>query len=73
MGIVVDEVAAGRLTDRAGFALNHCGQPMRYRSSVAQSRGQVGQESVTTSARYTCDGCAATLEMHLTEPAVVSL
>jgi hypothetical protein len=55
------------LTDRARFVLTHCGQPMRFRGSIAAGCGQAGQESVATSARYTCDVCTSTLELHLTE------
>lgn len=60
--------AAG-LPDRAAFTLLHCGVPMRFRGSVKQLRGQLGEESETTSCRFTCDGCGSTLELHLTERA----
>ena len=61
------EVAPG-LPDRARFVLQHCGQPLRFRGSVAQQRGTVGDWSTTTSVRYRCDTCGAMLEAHLTEP-----
>lgn len=57
------------LQDRAEFTLRHCGRLMRSRGHVSQMRGQPGCDATTTSSRYTCDGCAATLELHLTEPA----
>jgi hypothetical protein len=56
------------LPDRADFALIHCATPMRFRSTLVMAAGKPGQESETTTARYTCDGCAATLELVLTEP-----
>ena len=66
-GITTDEENAPGLPDAAWFVLKHCGQPMRFRSSIAQRRGGKDDRSLTTSARYTCDGCSATLELHLTE------
>jgi hypothetical protein len=56
------------LPDRADFALNHCEVPMRFRGTLVFVAGKPGQESETTTARYTCDGCSATLELVLTEP-----
>jgi hypothetical protein len=61
-----DDHAPG-LPDRAAFTLLHCGQPMRFRGSVTQQRGTGSDLSETTSCRYACDDCAATLELHLTE------
>lgn len=58
------------LTELVGLPLEqvHCGTPWRFRGSITQSCGKPGQESETTVCRYSCDGCAATLEMTLTEP-----
>lgn len=56
------------LPERARFVLDHCGAPMRFRGSVAQTRGGKLDQSLTTSVRATCDRCGATLELHLTEP-----
>lgn len=56
------------LPERARFVLDHCGAPMRFRGSVAQTRGGKLDQSVTTSVRATCDGCGWTVELHLTEP-----
>jgi hypothetical protein len=61
-----DESAAG-LPDRARFVLDHCGQPMRFRSTVTQLRGGPTDPSSTTSARYSCTECAAAVQLHLTE------
>lgn len=63
------EGRAPGLPDRAAFTLLHCDVPMRFRGSVRQQRGKLGEESETTSSRATCDGCGATLELHLTEQA----
>lgn len=56
------------LPDRTDFTLLHCGMPMQFRSTLVMAAGKPGQESETTTARYTCDTCSATLELVLTEP-----
>lgn len=65
---MADARAAG-LPDRAAFTLLHCDVPMRSRGSVTQWRGKPGEGAETTSCRLICDGCGATLELHLTESA----
>ena len=60
------------LPERARFVLDHCGVPMRFRGSVTQTRGGKLDQSLTTSVRATCDRCEATLELHLTEPAIAT-
>jgi hypothetical protein len=61
-------IVMGMLSDRAGFALLHCGTLMRSLGSLSMSAGKPGQEAETTTCRYCCDACAATLELVLTEP-----
>jgi hypothetical protein len=56
------------LTDRADFTLDHCATPMRFLGSSTRWLGKPGQGSETNTCRYCCDGCAATLELVLTEP-----
>jgi hypothetical protein len=56
------------LSDRAAFTLLHCATPMRFRSALVMAAGKPGRESETTTARYTCDGCLAALELVLNEP-----
>jgi hypothetical protein len=45
---------------------------MRFRGSIAQTRGGKLDQSLTTSIRSTCDRCGATVELHLTEPATTT-
>ena len=56
------------LSDRARFTLVHCSGPMRFRGNNVTWRGKPGQGAQVTVSRYSCDDCAATLELHLTEP-----
>jgi hypothetical protein len=56
------------LPERARFTLEHCDRAMRFRGSHTSWQGKPGQGYELTTCRYTCDGCAATLELHLTEP-----
>jgi hypothetical protein len=62
------------VTELVGLPLEHahCGTPWRFRGSITQLCGKLGQESETTVCRYTCDECAATLEMTVTEPNTAS-
>lgn len=62
------------MSELVGLPLDHdhCGKPWRFRGSRIQSYGKPGQESETTVCRYSCDRCAATLEMTLTEPKPVT-
>lgn len=61
---------AGAMSELVGVPLEHthCGTPWRFRGSIAQMSGKLGQEAETTVARYSCDSCAATLEITMSEP-----
>jgi hypothetical protein len=62
---------APALPERARFTLAHCTGPMRFRGSVVRSSSDP-EMSLTTTCRFVCDDCGATLELHLTEPATTT-
>jgi hypothetical protein len=56
------------LSDRASFALLHCGRPMQYRGSRSTWQGKYPEGTSTLENEYRCEGCGATLDFKLVEP-----
>ena len=56
------------LPENAQFTLRHHDRPMRWRGNQTTWQGKPGEGSQTDQGSYTCDVCAATLELTLTEP-----